>query len=161
MRLLNHRYTHNKWAYGAPCLVYESLDRSSSTQPCRTFDDFVQQLDDVELTQGYFHQDSVTCHTPNVLSVELTESFFPNRVISEGLWPPKSSDLTSPNFFLWGLLKDRVYANKPHTSQDLKDNILAEMRNITGETLCRVTANMQTRAEACLLENSGHFQCLL
>jgi hypothetical protein len=34
-------------------------------------------------------------------------------------------------------------------------------QNITGETLGRVTANVQTRVEACLLENGGHFQNLL
>jgi hypothetical protein len=45
--------------------------------------------------------------------------------------------------------------------QDLKDNISAEIRNITEETLQRVTANMQTRVEACLLENGGHFQHVL
>jgi hypothetical protein len=45
--------------------------------------------------------------------------------------------------------------------QDLKDNISAKIRNIAEETLQRVTANMQTRVEACLLENGGHFQHLL
>jgi hypothetical protein len=51
------------------------------------------------------------------------------------MWPPKSPDLTSLDFFLWGLLKDRVYGNKPHMLQDLKGNISAEIRNITEETL--------------------------
>jgi hypothetical protein len=90
--------------------------------------------------------------------MELIESFFPDHVISKGMWPPKSPDLTSPDFFRWGLLKDRVYANKLHTLHDLKDNISAEIRNITEETLQRVTANMKTRVEACLFENGGHFQ---
>jgi hypothetical protein len=77
------------------------------------------------------------------------------------MWPPKSPDLISPDFFLWGLLKGRVYANKPRTLQDLKDNISAEIRNITEETLQRVTANMEMLVEACLLENGRHFQHLL
>jgi hypothetical protein len=68
--------------------------------------------------------------------------------------------LYQPGFFLWGLLKDRVYANQPRMLQDLKDNISTEIKNITEETLHRVTANMQTRVEACLLENGGHFQHL-
>jgi hypothetical protein len=66
------------------------------------------------------------------------------------MWPPRSPDLTSPDFFLWGFLKDRVYANKPRMLRDLKDNILAEIGNITEETLQQVTANMKTRVEACL-----------
>ena len=97
----------------------------------------MQQLDDVELTQGYFQQDSATCHMSN-MSMELIESFFPDRVISKKTWPPKSPELTSLDFSLWGLLKDRVYANKPCTLQDLKDNISAEIRNITEETLQQV-----------------------
>ncbi|PNF35390.1 hypothetical protein B7P43_G01743, partial [Cryptotermes secundus] len=131
-----------------------------STLHCRMFYDFMQQLDDVELTQGYFQQDSATCHTSS-MSLELIESFFLDRVISKKIWPPKSPDLTSPDFFLLGLLKDRVYANKPRMLQHLKDNISAEIRNITEETLQQVLANMQTRVEACLLENSRHFQHLL
>ncbi|PNF39169.1 hypothetical protein B7P43_G01315, partial [Cryptotermes secundus] len=85
-----------------------------STLYCRIFYDFVQQLDDVELTQGYFQQDSQTCHTSN-MSMELFETFFPDRVISKKMWPPKSPDLISQDFFLWGLLKDGVCANKPRT----------------------------------------------
>ena len=27
-------------------------------------------------------------------------------------WPPRSPDLTPPDFFLWGVLKDKVYAKK-------------------------------------------------
>ncbi|PNF41426.1 hypothetical protein B7P43_G14120 [Cryptotermes secundus] len=41
-----------------------------STLYCRIFYNFMQQLDDVELTQGYFQQDSAMCHTSN-MSMEL------------------------------------------------------------------------------------------
>ncbi|PNF41083.1 hypothetical protein B7P43_G06225 [Cryptotermes secundus] len=72
-----------------------------STLYCRIFYDFVQQLDDVELTQGYFQQDSAMCHMSN-MSMELIESFFNDRVISKKMWPPKSPNLTSPDFFSLG-----------------------------------------------------------
>ncbi|KAJ4441785.1 hypothetical protein ANN_11643 [Periplaneta americana] len=73
------------------------------------FMEFVEQLYDVELSQGYFQQDGATCHTSNE-SMELIASFFDDRIISRNLWPPRSPDLTTPDFFLWGYLKDRVYA---------------------------------------------------
>jgi hypothetical protein len=74
-----------------------------STLYCCIFDDYVQQPDNVELIQGYFQQDSAMFHFSNV-STELIESFFPTRVTSKGLLPPpKSSDLTSPDFFLSGV----------------------------------------------------------
>ena len=44
-------------------------------------------------------------------------------------------DLTPPNFFLWGYLKDRIYSNPiPRTLDQLKDNIRREIRNIPQET---------------------------
>jgi hypothetical protein len=43
----------------------------------------VLQLDDVELIQGYFQQDSATCHMSN-MTMELIESFFPDQFFSLG-----------------------------------------------------------------------------
>jgi hypothetical protein len=34
---------------------------------------------------------------------------FPGRLISKRLWPPRSPDLSPPDLFLWGHLKDTVY----------------------------------------------------
>ena len=41
---------------------------------------------------------------------------FKSRIISrkcEIQWPPYSPDLSHPDIFLWGYIKDRVYQNKP------------------------------------------------
>jgi hypothetical protein len=43
------------------------------------------------------------------------ESVFPEHLISKRMWPPRSPDLSPPDFFLWGHLKDTVYSNHPHT----------------------------------------------
>jgi hypothetical protein len=72
------------------------------------FREFVNQLDDQELTLGYYQQDGATSHTSGVSIVEV-ESFFPDRVISRGLRPPRSPDLTPPDVFLWDHLKGRAY----------------------------------------------------
>ncbi|XP_075164295.1 uncharacterized protein LOC142236896 [Haematobia irritans] len=50
--------------------------------------------------------------------VDQNENFLSNL-----RWPPRSPDLTAPDFFLWGYLKDKVYVNNPQTLQQLKDNI--------------------------------------
>ena len=124
------------------------------------FTDFVNQLDDMELTQGYFQQDGATCHTSNE-SMAFISSFFEDRVISKGLWPPRSPDLTTPDYFLWGYLKSRVYRNRPQTKDDLRRNITAEINNIDIDMLRRVSNNMVKRATMCLQEEGGHFQHLL
>jgi hypothetical protein len=46
-----------------------------------------------------------------------------DKMFSKKIWPPQSPDLTSPNFFLRGCLKERVYRKKLRTTEALKDNI--------------------------------------
>jgi hypothetical protein len=61
--------------------------------------------------------------------MDLLRDIFGERIISknaEFVWPPRSPDLTAPDFFLWCYLKERVYVNKPRTIQELKENIRAE-----------------------------------
>ncbi|KAJ4448634.1 hypothetical protein ANN_00024 [Periplaneta americana] len=77
------------------------------------------------------------------------------------LWPPRSPDLITPDFFLWGYLKDRVYATRPQTLDDLKHNITQEIQAIDNRVLQRVASNMERRVELCLMQDGGHFQHLL
>ena len=65
------------------------------------FNEFVDQLDDDELRNSYFQQDGATCHTSNESMTEI-ESFFDDRIISKVLWPPRSPDLSPPDFFPCG-----------------------------------------------------------
>jgi hypothetical protein len=77
----------------------------------------------------------------------------------KNLWPPRSPDLTPPDYFLCGYLKQVVYSNRPQTIEDLKENIA--ISNISQETLKKVVRNMVTRANTCYAENGGRFQHLL
>jgi len=51
------------------------------------------------------------------------------RVCSFGniAWPARSPKLTIPDFFLWGLLKDRVFRRHIMTIQELKQAIVDEV----------------------------------
>ena len=69
------------------------------------FNTFVNQLDDKELSIGYFQQDGATSHTSHASMAEI-QSSFGDRIISKGLWPPCSPDLTPPDYFLRGYLKE-------------------------------------------------------
>jgi hypothetical protein len=68
------------------------------------FNEFVDQLEDDKLRNVYFQQDGATCHTSNE-SMAKIESFFDDRIISKALWPPRSPDLSPPDFFPVGRLK--------------------------------------------------------
>jgi hypothetical protein len=108
----------------------------------------------------WLQQDGTTSHTANS-TMEMLKQFFDDRIISKHLWPPRSPDLTLPDYFLWGYLKQVVYSNHPQTIEDLKQNSNAAISNISKETLRKVVRNMVTRVNTRYTENSRHFQHLL
>ena len=44
--------------------------------------------------------------------------------------PPRSCDLTPLDYYLWGAVKDKCYADKPETINALKNNILEAIGEI-------------------------------
>ena len=54
------------------------------------------------------------------------------------------------DFYLWGYLKGKVYANNPKTLEDLKENIRTEIRRIDTAKLHRVCDNMLQLAQKCI-----------
>ena len=73
--------------------------------------------------ERWLHQDGATCHSSNE-TMHFLREFFGERIISKGLWPPRSPDLSFPDFFLWGYLQGKVYKNTPHTLEELKRYIM-------------------------------------
>ena len=119
--------------------------------------EFVDQLDDDELRNGYFQQDGATCHTSNESMTEI-ETFFDDRIISKALRSPRSPDLSPPDFFLWGALKGKAYANKPRTIQALENNIRREIAAISEDVLQASFGNMKRRVQHCLDSGGEYFR---
>ena len=89
------------------------------------------------------------------------KSFFDDRIILKALWQPRSPDLSPPDFFLWGAVKGKAYANKPRTIQELENNIRREIAAIIEDILQATFANMKRRVQLCLDNGGEHFQHLL
>ena len=113
---------------------------------------FINQLHDDEIMRGYFQQDGVTAHTAQT-TIEFLQQSYGNRIISQGLWPPRSPDLTPPNYFLFGQVKNNVYKNCLHNLDELQQVIMHEIQNITQEQLCQVFETMKRRIMLCLQGN--------
>ena len=124
------------------------------------FNAFGNQLENEELSIGYFQQDGATSNTSHASMAEI-QSSFGDPVISKGLWPTRSPDLTPPDYFLCGYLKGRVYQNKPRTVDALKTNIAEEIQAVTADLLARTFQNMARRVQSCLDANGGHLQHML
>ena len=89
------------------------------------------------------------------------EAFGEERTVSNGLWPPRSPDLSTCYFYLWGNLKGKMPSNNPHTIEEFKMNIRNAIAEITPNELAKIAGNMLKRSELCIQVHGEQFQHLL
>ena len=73
-------------------------------------------------------------------------------------YAPRSPDLTPLDFFLWGHLKDKVYALKPTIIAELRAIIECECMQIPRELLHDVCYSIASRYRRCLDQNGHQFE---
>jgi hypothetical protein len=89
---------------------------------------------------SYFQQDNPTAHTARVY-MTLVDDVFEGRILSNHIWSPWSFNLTYPDYYLWGPMKDAVCRENPHILLELKEAIENFIRNIPANELSHVFAN--------------------
>jgi hypothetical protein len=104
---------------------------------------FFAKISDEERLYCVFQQDSATAHMAHV-SLEALREVFNDRVISRGLWPPCSPDLTPCDFYLWGSLRVKVYKTNPHTVEELRYNIRHKIQQFPGKNTRELTCSTGT-----------------
>ena len=90
-----------------------------------------------------FQQDGATCHTAEA-TLDVLCFVFEDRIINrraDVVWLPRSCDLTPLDYYLWGAVKDKCYAEKPETIDDFKDNIRVVIGDIQLHTIDNVLKN--------------------
>ena len=112
----------------------------------------------------YFQQDGAPPHFASAVRNYLDQTFPQHWIGRRGCidWPPRSPDLTPMDFFVWGVVKEKVYGRKPSTVKDLKDFIIEAFMDIDGnrqlcESVCRSVAG---RFQECCNVDGGHFEHL-
>ena len=77
------------------------------------------------------------------------------------LWPPRSPDLTTCDFFLWGYVKDNAYKLPlPQNVRELQDRIRAAVQTIDGNMLKRVWQELDYRIDICRVTRGAHIEHL-
>ena len=76
-------------------------------------------------------------------------------------WPPRSPDLTPPDFFLWVHIKSNVYDTPIYTIEELKTCIRRECRNACSKTLHKVWNILKLRPNYLSQVNGAHIESLL
>ena len=65
-------------------------------------------------------------------------------------WLPRRCDLIPFDYYLWGAVKDKCYADKPETIDALKDNIREPIGEIQLHTIDNVLKNLTDRVGYCM-----------
>ncbi|GBL80916.1 hypothetical protein AVEN_26325-1 [Araneus ventricosus] len=102
-----------------------------------------------QLRNAWFQHDGVPAHKTSSVKQYLVE---------EQEWPPHSPDLTPMDFFLWGYLKQQVYATPPPTLQDLQRRITNACASVTPAILHRVQRQVQARVQMCIVADGEKFE---
>ncbi|GBL96422.1 hypothetical protein AVEN_43734-1 [Araneus ventricosus] len=73
-------------------------------------------------------------------------------------WPPHSHDLNPLDFFLWGYIKQRVYATLPPTLQEHRNLITDACASVSPAMLYNVQRGVQSRVQMCIVAEGHHFE---
>ena len=119
---------------------------------------FIAQLKEDATEKAYFQRDGATAQTAH-MSIAFLEEVFADRIISKTIWPPRSPDLSPPDFFfLCGAMTNSEYSNNPHTTDELKMAITEYIRNVDRAVLNTVFENTVRGVNKCLETGGGHFE---
>jgi len=96
--------------------------------------------------------------TLQILAWEKLKVFFKTE-LSQKTFGHSDLPIYKPaDFFLWGLLKGKVYKNTPRTIEHLKHSIRQEIQAVNVDVLGKVFQNLEKRIQVCLNVKGDQFQ---
>lgn len=115
------------------------------------------------LNDVYFQQDGAPPHYSLIARNSLNITFGDKWIGRAGPieWAPYSPELTVPDFFVWGYIKERCYDPTPTNLAELRNNIINVFNVITPEMLQNAFTHFLLRLHTCIEQNGGHIQQLL
>jgi len=110
----------------------------------------------------WFQQDGAPPHYAILVRDWLNAQFPGHWIGRRGTieWPARSPDLSPCDFYLWGALKAKVYAQKVNTVNDLKQRIIICCREIMPDVIHTVIRSWSERLQLCFDLQGQHFEHL-
>jgi hypothetical protein len=109
-------------------VTYSVKWKFSSDNQCRTLlcyilaTPFAGKFNEDKVSSANFQPNCVTAHTHRLL-----HDPFAGRMFSKNISTMHSRDLTLPDDFLWGTIKNIVYRDNPYTRQELEEAIMTSV----------------------------------
>ncbi|GBO06375.1 hypothetical protein AVEN_211067-1 [Araneus ventricosus] len=112
------------------------------------------------LYKAAFQHDGAPAHKTSSVKQYLVEEFGEQIIGYGGFqeWPPSSPDLTPIDFFLWGYLKQQVYATPPPTLQEIQRRITDAFTNVTPSRLHRAQREVQASVQMRIAADGEKFE---
>ena len=149
------------WSSGivGPVFIEENINQFNYLN---VLNDHVFPFFEEEFEEFVFQQDGAPAYYANSVRNLLNENL-PGRWIGRRgsiEWPPRSPDLSPLDFFVQGMLKNRVYQEKFTTIDQLKSAIEREVSVIDADKdlLCKVCSSVTNRIKECIDANGAHFE---
>lgn len=114
-----------------------------------------------ENTNLIWQQDGAPPHY-SLLVRECLNSNFDEWIGRRGTidWPPRSCDLTPMDFSVWGIIKNKVFAERPLDVLQLRAAVAREFEALTNNNnLCKqIVTSVKKRCEKCIEVGGKHFE---
>jgi hypothetical protein len=102
------------------------------------------------LQAQWFMQEGVRLHIVNTvldflhdtLDLHVISNRFPDHFTCRQNWPTNSPDLSPRDYFIRGLLKEKIFLKKPQTITELRVLTIQAFNEITENTCCQVLNNI-------------------
>ena len=127
---------------------------------------FQDMLDDINLetrASMWFQHDGAPPHNQINVRNYLNQEY-PNSWIGRNgpiAWPPRSPDLSVLDFFLWGMVKNKVYRRTYQTIDELRGSVLECFNAIDRRSIRKATNSVLKRCNVCITNNGRVFEHLL
>ena len=134
--------------------MLRKLARRGRYNQWRSLSGHVERIEEEDISNIWFQQDGATCHTAEA-TLDILRPVYEDRIISRSadvVWP----SLTPLDYYLWGAVKDKCYADKPETSDALKNNILEAIGEIQLHTIDSVLKNWTDHVHYCKASRGSH-----
>lgn len=150
----------NKFSY---CIYEENLNSDKYLDILRTtVSEFLDRLPLQLIMSCWYQLDGAPAHCTNGVSQELNGMFEDRwiRRLGPWDWPPRSPDLTPLDSYLWGTMKERVYAGTAiENRRDLENRVRLAFEELDPEEIRRATTRYELKClHDCLNSNGGHFK---
>lgn len=129
------------------------LDELLTVLPVTTYVDLVMNNNLI------FQHDGAPAHFAREVRSHLDARF--SRWIGRSgpiAWPARSPDITPLDFFLWGHIKNMVYATECSSREQMKQRIVDAFATVTPQMLRNVRASCYKRAVLCIEREGRHIE---